>query len=78
MVIGVEFLKMLLFQRSVVGVVAETIKEGTNFHALFSLLAQDIKQQSCDGVVTEVEILQMHTALGMAYGFKHVGKLLFT
>jgi hypothetical protein len=73
--VGVEIFEVFLFQRFVVGVIAETVKEGAYFHTFFSLLTEDIEQQSCDRVVTEVEVFQMYTTLSMTDGLKHVGKL---
>ena len=74
--VSMEFLKMFLLQWLVIGVIAKTIKESTYLHTFLPFLAQNVKQQSCNRVVTEVEVFQMHTALGLTDGLKHVGKLL--
>ena len=71
-----EWLQVVFLQRLVVGVVAETVEHGPHLDTLLALLTQDVEEQRGDGVVAEVEVLQMDTALGLSDGSEHVVKLL--
>jgi len=66
---------VMLFQWLVVGIVAKAVKHCPHLNTLLPLLAQKVKEQGGDGVVTEIEILQMNAALGLADGIEHVVEL---
>ena len=74
--VGMELLEMFFLQRLVVGVVAEAVEEGTYLHTFLPFLPEDIEEQAGDGVVAEVEVFQVDTALGLADRLEHVGKLI--
>jgi hypothetical protein len=72
----VECLQVRLLQRLVVRVVAEAIEDGTHFYAFLPLLSEDVEEQSGNGVVPEIEILQVYATLRLADGLKHIGEFL--
>ena len=73
--LGADGIQMRPLQRSVVGHVAEGIKQGPHLNSLLGLLAEKDKEPTCDGVVAEIEVFKMYAALGLTYGGKHVVKL---
>ena len=72
--VGTQFLEVFLFERLVVGVIAETIEHGPYFHTLLTLLAQDIEKQRGNGVIAEVEVFQMDAAACLADVLEHTFK----
>ena len=70
--------KMALLQRLVIGVVTETVEQSSDFNAFAAFLTQDVKKQEGNGVIAEVEVLQMNAAAGLPYGFEHIIEFLLT
>ena len=71
----VERLDVVLAQRLVVGVVAEAVEEGAYLNAFAPFLAQNVEEQRCDGVVTEVEVFQMDAVACLTDGLEQVVEL---
>ncbi len=71
-------LQMVLFQRLVVRGIAKRIEQRTNFDALGGFFRQKVEQKHGDGVVSEVEIFEIHAAMGFANGLKHIVELLLS
>ena len=76
--VGMECGEVALLQGLVVGVVAEAVEGGSYLYTLFAFLPEDVEEQRGDGVVTEIEVLQMHTLLGLTDILKEPLKLLPT
>ena len=76
--LAAQFADMAVLQRSVVGGVAESIVECSHLYALCRLLGQQVEEQHGDGVVAEVEILQVDAAARFADGLEHVVELLLS
>jgi hypothetical protein len=74
----VETLKMVFFQGLIIRIVTETIEQTSHFHALFTLLSENIEEQVSNGVVSEVEVLHVDTALCLSDLLKHIREFLFT
>ncbi len=70
-----EAVDVLTAQRLVVRVVAETVEQGSHFHALGRLHTQKVEQLGRNGVVAEVEVFEVNAAAGLPDGFEHVVKL---
>ena len=69
--VGPQFLEVVLLERLVVGVVAEAVECSPYLHALLVLLAQYVEEQRGDGVVAEVEVLQVYALLGLSDILEH-------
>ena len=76
--VGMEFLKMLLLQRLIVGVVAKAVEEGTYLYTFLAFLPKNIEEQVGDGVISEIEVFQVDTALCLTDCLEHIGKLITT
>ena len=72
---GPDGLDMLFAQRFVVRPVAESIEQSTYFHTFLYFLRQQVEQCVGNGVVAEVEILQMYVMACLTDGIEEVGKL---
>jgi uncharacterized membrane protein YhfC len=70
--------EVMLLQRLIVGVVAKPVEHRLDFYTFLTLLLEQFEKEGRYGVVAEIEVLQMDTALGLTYGLKHIGKLVFT
>ena len=70
-----KFLQMVLFQRLVVRGIAKSIEQRTNLDTLSGFFRQKVEQKHGDGVVSEVEIFEIHAAMGFANGLKHIVEL---
>ena len=73
-----QCLQMVFLQGLVVGIVAEAVEHGANLDTLLALLAQDVEKERGNGVVAEIEILQMDAALSLTNGLEHIVELLLT
>ena len=73
-----DFIEVMRFQRTVVRSVAESIEEGTDFNSFLGFLLSDMKQEVCNGIITEIEIFQMNTLPCLPDGFEHVVELLLS
>ena len=73
-----EGLQMILLQGLVVGVVAKTVEHGAHLDTLLALLAQNVEKERGNGVVAEIEILQVDAALSLTDGLEHIVELLLT
>ena len=71
-------LQVIFFQRLVVGVVAKAVEHSTYLDTFPAFLLQQVEQQHCNGIVTEVEVLKMDAALGLTDSLKHIVELLLT
>ena len=73
---GIDGVMHLTLDGLIVGGIAKGIVERTHLHPFGSLLCQEMEEESSDGVVAEIEILEMDERLGIAYRLKHVLKLI--
>ena len=69
--------QVFLLQRPVVRQVAESIEKCAHFHTFFYLLGQQAKEGTGDGVVAEVEVLQMNVVACASDSFEQIGELVF-
>ena len=67
---------MLLLQWLIVGVITETIKQGSYLYTFLALLSENVKEARGDGIVAEVEVFQVNAALCLPNGLEHIGELI--
>lgn len=65
-------------QGLVVGIIAESVEQGSYFHTFFCLRFEKIKEEVGNGVVAEVEIFKMDAAASLPDGFEEVVELLLS
>ena len=63
---------MVFLKRLVVGVIAKAVEHRPDLHPFLAFFPEDIKEQRGDGVIAEIEIFQMDTALGLSDGLEHI------
>ena len=75
---GAYRVQVMFLQWTVVRRITKSIKQSSYLHTLSHFLFQDVEQQSRNGIVSKVEVLQMHATLGLLDGQKQVIKLLLS
>ena len=66
--------EVLLLQWLVIGIVAESVENSSYLYAFLAFLPEEVEEKGGDGVVSEIEILQMDTLLCLTDVFKQSGE----
>ena len=69
---------MFFLKRPVVRYVTEPVKECPDDNPFPDFLCKNFEEQIGNGVVSEVEVFQMHRTLGVPYGIEHVIEFLLS
>ena len=69
-------LHVLFPQRSIIGIVSETVKQRTHLHSFCHFLGEKVEKGIGYGVITKVEILQVNAFPCLTYSRKHILKFL--
>ena len=75
---GIDGVVHVCLDGLVVGGIAKGIVERTHFNAFCRFLCQEVEEESCNGVVAEIEIFKMNERFGIAHSLKHVLKFVMT
>ena len=73
-----DALEMPALERLVVGIVAKAVEQRTHLYTCCCPFGQEVEEQVGNGVVAEIEILQMHAAPGLSDGFEQIVEFLLS
>ena len=73
-----NMLDMFFLQRLVVTGVTEAVEEGAHLNPFLYTFGKKVEEKSGNGVIPEIEVLQMHTAFRLSDGLEHIIELLLS